>query len=359
MTIREDFQRKVALVRDLMAQKGVSSIAINTQPNFSWLSCGGRGYVGFASEGACASLVVTPDKVYLLSNNIEVNRLLEEELADIADALTPAVFLWFNNPRERNEQLAKFAGSNPKNDTDFPVEFRRMRTALSEIEVARARAFGQEMAVEMENVMKSIKPGMMEEDIVGKITEATFHHNIQPVGILCGVDERVFARRHPVAGPKKLEKYCLFAFCFRKYGIVQSMTRMVHFGPVDAELQAKLEACAAVDAAYVRNTIVGKTWMDAFKAGQAEYAAQGWPDEWKNHHQGGLAGYNSRELIVLEDNAEPVLNNSLAAWNPTIQGTKMEDTFLISENGQENLTHTGNWTYVTAGGMQRPGILVL
>jgi hypothetical protein len=31
------------------------------------------------------------------------------------------------------------------------------------------------------------------------------------------------------------------------------------------------------------------------------------------------------------------------AWNPTIQGAKSEDTVLVTENGFEVLTATGEW----------------
>jgi hypothetical protein len=52
------------------------------QPNhFSWLT-GGRGLIGLASTAARASLVVTMDTVYLVSENIAARRLFTEHLAE-------------------------------------------------------------------------------------------------------------------------------------------------------------------------------------------------------------------------------------------------------------------------------------
>jgi hypothetical protein len=31
------------------------------------------------------------------------------------------------------------------------------------------------------------------------------------------------------------------------------------------------------------------------------------------------------------------------AWNPTVQGSKSEDTYLVTADGVENLTATGDW----------------
>ena len=79
---------------------------------------------------------------------------------------------------------------------------------------------------------------------------------------------------------------------------------------------------------------------DVFADGQRAYAAEGFPDEWHHHHQGGPTGYAPRELRVSTETDARVSLYQAFAWNPTIAGTKSEDTALVTEGGLEILTRT-------------------
>jgi antitoxin VapB len=96
------------------------------------------------------------------------------------------------------------------------------------------------------------------------------------------------------------------------------------------------------------------------QAAQA-YARSGYPDEWQKHYQGGAAGYESREYESTPDSPEIVLPDMAFAWNPSITGVKSEDTFLLTGEGREFITATGEWPQVEislAGEVfQRPDIL--
>lgn len=50
------------------------------------------------------------------------------------------------------------------------------------------------------------------------------------------------------------------------------------------------------------------------------------------------------------------------AWNPSVTGTKSEDTILVTEAGVEILTATGSWPTVPVktdrGVLLRPDILI-
>jgi hypothetical protein len=80
---------------------------------------------------------------------------------------------------------------------------------------------------------------------------------------------------------------------------------------------------------------VGTRIGDVFKGGLEAYAAQGFPDEWKLHHQGGPAGYMAREYRATLDVDDRVVPNQVFAWNPSIAGTKSEDTILATPDGPE------------------------
>jgi hypothetical protein len=58
-----------------------------------------------------------------------------------------------------------------------------------------------------------------------------------------------------------------------------------------------------------------------------------------------------------------VLPNQAFAWNPSIAGTKSEDTILVTENGIEFLSLSSDWPMVEVEyrgqGVKREDILVL
>jgi antitoxin VapB len=79
----------------------------------------------------------------------------------------------------------------------------------------------------------------------------------------------------------------------------------------------------------------GRTLAEAFQDCTGFYADAGYPDEWKLHHQGGLTGYGSRELIATPASHHVIAVGQAFAWNPSITGAKAEETFVLTESGPE------------------------
>ncbi len=145
--------------------------------------------------------------------------------------------------------------------------------------------------------------------------------------------------------------------CARRWGLIASATRLVHLGKISEELRRKADACAVVDAAFIRATRRGSTLGDVIQAGLRAYAAQGFADEWKLHHQGGLAGYQPREVVATPKSSERIEGVQAFAWNPSITGTKSEDTVLLTDNGIEIITQVAEWPQIEVEGIKRPDIL--
>ena len=62
-----------------------------------------------------------------------------------------------------------------------------------------------------------------------------------------------------------------------------------------------------------------------------------------NYHQGGPTGYGCREFTVTPETKGVIKKNQAYAWNPTIAGTKCEDTTFLADNGVEIFTRTKAW----------------
>ena len=65
----------------------------------------------------------------------------------------------------------------------------------------------------------------------------------------------------------------------------------------------------------------------------------------EKHHQGGITGYSSKEIIADLNSEYKAKINNVFAWNPSIAGTKIEDTYILCEERLECITQTGSWTY--------------
>jgi hypothetical protein len=79
----------------------------------------------------------------------------------------------------------------------------------------------------------------------------------------------------------------------------------------------------------------------------------GFAGEERNHHQGGAIGYRAREWVAHPRSQEVVQPRQAFAWNPTITGTKVEDTALVLDGRAEIITPTPGWpTIALAGGLR-------
>jgi antitoxin VapB len=81
-----------------------------------------------------------------------------------------------------------------------------------------------------------------------------------------------------------------------------------------------------------------RTLADAFADCRRFYAEEGFPDEWTLHHQGGMTGYASREVIATPQTRQEIEVGQAFAWNPSITGAKAEETFVLIEAGPGVIT---------------------
>jgi antitoxin VapB len=113
------------------------------------------------------------------------------------------------------------------------------------------------------------------------------------------------------------------------------------------DLRRKSEAVAQVDATFITETRPGAVLGEVFNRAATAYAETGYADEWHLHHQGGPAGYEPREFVAGPNSPETVSVGQVYAWNPSITGTKSEDTILVGEEGNEILTAIQGWPTLT------------
>jgi antitoxin VapB len=144
-------------------------------------------------------------------------------------------------------------------------------------------------------------------------------------------------------------------------GLYVSLTRVVSFGAPSPELERLVWAAAEVDAAVLAASRPGATLGELFDVLARAYEQQGFPEEWRRHHQGGLTGYRGREVFSVPGDPTRLPDASAVAWNPSVTGGgKSEDTALVTSAGVEVLTRTSDLPELeTAAGLPRPAIVEL
>jgi antitoxin VapB len=151
--------------------------------------------------------------------------------------------------------------------------------------------------------------------------------------------------------------------CARRAGLVASLTRIVCAGEVPEELRRRTESVARVNARLLAATLPGAVGSELFRAVADAYAGEGFPGEEHLHHQGGACGYRTRDWVAHPSSADVVQAGQAFAWNPSITGTKAEETCVATPDGVEILTTTPEWPQISvrAGGREylSPDVLSL
>ena len=364
LTRQEEVAAKLARLRGYMTGKGLDAVLLRTQANFAWITAGGDSHVAMATDTGVADVLVTDDQALILTNNIEACRLAEEEVADLGFDLRSSS--WWEDAAA--EVAALLAGRRVGSDIgglgeSVAGDLARLRWSLTEGELRRYRYAAKSVGRVLGHVAKQVMPGNTEAEIAAMLAGELTADGLIPGVVLVAADERVFKWRHPI--PKqtsKLGKYAMLVVCGRYQGLYACATRLVHFGPLPDDLRRKQEAVATVDATFIAHTRTGAQVRDIWEKALAAYAAGGWPQEWQLHHQGGACGYAPRDYRATPTSQETVLEHQAFAWNPSIQGTKSEDTIIATSDGPEILTTTPHWPMleVEVAGRKwpRPGILV-
>ena len=336
---------KLERIHKLLAQFDLDALLLRQSSNFAWATCGAASYINTADSIGNASLLITRTNRFVLTNNIEAPRLMQEEEL-IKQGWEFRVSPWHDEKDVISELTGGFklgADISYPNALDVSSEISWLRSQLIYEEGQRYKTLAKLCADGMRQTSHAVHPGMTEYEIAGSLAQQVESRGVQVIVNLIATDERISSFRHPLPTSKKLEQYAMLVLCGRKWGLICSVTRLIHFGPLPPGLRSKAKAIARIDAEMIAATHPGNTLGDVFHKAQTAYASAGFPDEWQLHHQGGSAGYAPREIIATPGSTQPILFGQTFAWNPSITGVKSEDTILVGEHTNEILTEMADW----------------
>lgn len=341
----------------MLAENNLGGVLIGSQPNFSWLTAGGSNGIDLSREpGAGALLVRNDGKRFVLASRIEMPRLLDEELA--SEKFEPIEFPW-EQEKASPTFLATRAlslltkGARLGSDIDpgavaSPLEgaISRCRFQLTAAEIERFRVLASDAAQAVGKLAKELVPGETEREIAQRIADVLAVQNLRAVVNLVAADERIQKYRHPVPTDLRWQKVLMIAVCARRGGMIASFTRIVCKGAIPDELRRRTLAAARVNAELLAATRPPATGADLFQLAADTYTRKGFAGEERLHHQGGASGYRTRDWVAHPTSTEQVQPHQLFAWNPSVTGSKVEETCITSADGVEILTSTPDWPQI-------------
>ena len=366
-----ELDEKTERLLRLARENDLSGILLTTQTNFSWLTGGGSNRIDGSREPGSGSLFVAADgRRFVIANTIEMPRLLAEE---VSEGWQPVEYAWTEEHArpETVVRLAQTATGGERIGADWPVPgaialdrpITRARNLLTQPEVDRYLRLGADAGRVLGEVCRDLEPGEEERAIAARSAGAMATVGARAVVTLVAADERIARFRHPVATSQRWQRLVMVVVGVQRHGLTVSLSRIISAGRVAPSMKALTEANATVFGQLLDATRPGARGRDLFEVAQRAYAALGFPGEETRHHQGGATGYRTREWIAHPESEEVVQARQAFAWNPSITGTKVEDTALLDESGMRLITTSPDWPShpILVGGvtLQAPGVLEL
>lgn len=336
---RESRRRRLL---DVMDRHRLGALLLRRSANFAWYTNGADNRVDHASPLGVADVLVTPDAEYVFTNNIEGRRMREEQTPGFEVVERP----WHEGEssflRELAGKVSWGADFAMEGAVNVSEEVSSLRRVLDEDAIERYRAVGADAAAAIAEAADFLEPGMSEREAAAELAGSCRRRGLFSSVILAAADGRIANHRHPIPHDGVVSRRAMLVVSAERGGLCANLTRIVHFEEPDAESKRKQRACDEIlRRTREEATLPGRTLAEAFADCLRFYAEAGYPDEWRLHHQGGMTGYASREVIATPDTTDEMQPGQAFAWNPSITGAKAEETFILSGDGPEVVTVVG------------------
>ncbi len=321
-----------------LEERGFSRFTVLRPENFAWLTGGDSTVV--VGEGA-GWLEIADGKVILHTSSIERQRLPEEEAPGVDGVVAHP---WYKPPR-------------PGRPNDLEYDLTPLRLVLTPEEREAFRELGRDAARAVGEALRAADPGWTERELAGAVAERLYSLGIQPVVLLVAGERRVVRYRHPLPKDEPLGGLCMVVVCGRRAGLVANLTRMRSWGRPPERIEEGYRKVLTVEAAALAASRPGATLDGVLAEIRRAYRDVGEGGAFEDHHQGGIAGHLPREILAVPGDLTPLEVGMAVAWNPSLPGVKVEDTFLLTDKGLENLTVESDWPVTQVAGRDRPVIL--
>ncbi len=328
-------------LREIMDRRGAGALLLTSPANFAWYTGGADNRVDRGDPAGVASVLLTGDDAYILTDNIEAPRMREEQTPGMEIVEHP----WHEEPAALLRELTGDAGLG----TDLPAgsglnlsaEIAPLRYVLDDEAIGDYRRLGADTVLAVSEVADSLTPETDELEAAAELSAACLGRGMFTPVLLAASKERLVRYRHPIPQGGPLGRQAMLVACAERGGLFANTTQMVYFDEPDPETLGRQETCTEILRRMREEaTRPGHTIAQAFEDCRRFYAEAGFRGGWKHHHQGGMTGYASREVIANSEAQQEISEGQAFAWNPSLVGAKAEETFVLGPDGPEVLTRS-------------------
>ncbi|MEG3839848.1 M24 family metallopeptidase [Microcoleus sp. herbarium14] len=357
-SLNQEVDRKLEFIRKTLTETGSIALRLRGTDWFAWATAGGSNTVLLTAETGVAEILITAENAFVLTDEIEAQRLQDEEL--------PANFQMHIYPwadvAQREAFVNQITGSG-KVMSDRPNAAERAiapslkscKQTMMSSELERYRRVGSLASEAMTEVLSAAKPTWTEYQLAGAGAEALWARGLHPALTLVAGERRLPLYRHATATGEQIGRQAMLVFCARGWGLYANLTRFVCFGSLEPKDDELHQAVRKIEAAALNFCQPGVSLNAVYATLKNAYEQHGYPQAIREHHQGGTTGYLAREIVANPGTSDILAENTAVAWNPSLSGAKIEDTFVVSSGGTlENLTFDANWPSVEVAGRLRP-----
>lgn len=328
-------------LRDLMQERGLGALLLRRPANFAWYTGGADNRVDRGDPLGVASILLTPESSYVLTDNIEAPRMRAEQTPGLEVVEHP----WHGGQVALLEELVggtrMGADFELEGGPDVSSEVASLRSVLDHEAVESYRRLGADAVLAVAEASASLTPETDEVDAAAELAAACRRRGMFSPVLLAASEERLALYRHPIPRGGPLGGRSMLVVCAERGGLFANLTRIIDFREPDPETARRQEACAEILRRMREEaTRPGRTLADAFEDCRRFYAEAGFPDGWRYHHQGGTTGYASRETVATPDAHQEIRTGQAFAWNPSLEAAKTEETFVLGDDGPEVLTRS-------------------
>ena len=325
-------------LRALIERNGVGALLLSHPANFAWYTGGADNRVDRAAPVGVASILLTVDDAYVLTDNIEAPRMREEQTPGMEIVEHP----WHEDPGSLLRELtggAEVGTDGPsERGRDLSAGITPLRYVLDGEAIEAYRRLGADTVLALTEVAKSLSPETDELEAAADLSAACLNRGMSTPVLLAASRERLVRYRHPIPHGGPLGRQAMLVACAERGGLFANLTQMVYFDAPDPETVRRQQACQEILRRMREEaTREGCTLSQAFDDCRRFYAEAGFPEGWRYHHQGGMTGYASREVIANPSTRQEIREGQAFAWNPSLEGAKAEDTFILGPDGPEIL----------------------
>jgi len=360
---RQDVELKHQHIGALLNEWEADALLVVDPINVAWLTAGMR-VRGLASDEEHPALFITPQHRWLLCNNVDSQRLFDDEIDSLGFQLKE--WPWTGS---RDTLLGDLC-VNRKVVCDLPFQkfpvvqerLRSERTFFSEYEQFRLIKLGKWIGHALEATARAIEPGQTEEEVAGQLGHRLLHHSIEPLAIQIAADGRSRTHRRHGFASRPIQSNAIVQVTGCREGLHVTACRSVSFDPVDEMFRHDFELASRISAIYQAGSQAGVGVSALLESARRFLHNSDSEHEWRLCPPGYRSGREPAGRILQPTGDGLLLAGQVIVWQARIGSAAVCDTFLITEQAARWISHSDVWPIrrVKIQGMayDRPDLLV-